>query len=120
MSDTANETKLRQMLERLANAYCLSGRGELDKAIAAARKVLAETEPKHPAELLFEEWWVNHSRGWVVKDEVRKTAMRFYRAGLNEARTLVASHGFACTDSTKCDICRRSKVIQDAMAKVPQ
>ena len=106
MSDTANETKLREAIKQT-----LQGADDLSSAtIQRLRKVLAETEPKHPAELLFEEWWVNHSRGWVVKDEVRKTAMHFFRAGMLASIDLVEPG--ACHLDT-------IKRIRDAAEKVP-
>lgn len=116
MSDTANEiTKLREALQDTLNSDTYPSTA----TIQLLRKVLAETEPKHPAVVAWEEWL---GEDYAAEPKIqRPTFLAGYKAGLGFAADM-ADGRFA--DGEKhppcfCDKCKLAKRIRDAAEKCP-
>lgn len=105
MSDT--EKQLREALSDVLKIV-IAGHPAIDRA----RKVLAETAPKHAAIVAFEEWWNSEWFGVNSKTVARQSAMHFYKMGMLDTLPMVNCDIGPCGRSTK-------ERIRDAASKVP-
>lgn len=117
MSDPTNEIKARELLKRLVQALSCKPADchqfSIHDATECARNYLAETNPKHAAEVALENWWLpGPPREYPPSPRV--SFLAGYKAGMLGGASVIG-HSAKCG----CDFCHMAKRIRDAAEKVP-
>lgn len=117
MSDTANETKARELLKRfvLPVSDGTFNVKDCQDLLKDAEQYLRETEPKHAAVVAWEEWWGKSPYTYAIYH--RTAFLAGYKAGQLATLPMVAGSK-TCSHCGWADHDIRQR-IRDAAEKVP-